>query len=68
MSTQREIQKKIWVKRLNFIWYKVSAIIWISLAIYVIHATNYFRLTYYSECTKKVYFYLGYFVLLTLEF
>eukprot|EP00930_Biecheleria_cincta_P020439 TRINITY_DN15382_c0_g1_i1.p1 TRINITY_DN15382_c0_g1~~TRINITY_DN15382_c0_g1_i1.p1 ORF type:complete len:221 (+),score=25.76 TRINITY_DN15382_c0_g1_i1:54-716(+) len=57
--SEREIAKKKWVKRLNWIWRKIMAAVWVGLACFTIWYTNFFRVIWESPLVNRTYFYMG---------
>mmetsp|Transcript_28019 Transcript_28019/g.55069 ORF Transcript_28019/g.55069 Transcript_28019/m.55069 type:complete len:218 (+) Transcript_28019:67-720(+) len=57
--SQREQAKKKWVARLNWLWRKISAAFWVSLAVWTIWYTNFFRVIWESPLVNRTYFHLA---------
>jgi len=57
---ERERLKRLWVERLNYVWYKVQAVLWVAASIYVIYYTNLFRVMWECPNVKRVFLYLGF--------
>merc|ERR1712194_557039 len=57
--TERDIARKKWVYRLNWIWTKISAAFWVAAACGTIWYTNFFRVIWESPLVSRSYFYLG---------
>jgi len=57
--TQREQAKKKWVGRLNWIWKKFTAALWVGAAVFTIWYTNFFRVIWESPLVNRTYFNLA---------
>jgi len=57
--TERERAKMKWVRRLNWVWRKLTAIFWVSITCLMIWYTNFFRVIWESPLVNRTYFYLG---------
>mmetsp|Transcript_65257 Transcript_65257/g.199631 ORF Transcript_65257/g.199631 Transcript_65257/m.199631 type:complete len:223 (-) Transcript_65257:43-711(-) len=57
--SERDIARKKWVKRLNWIWRKITAAFWVSLACFMIWWTNFFRVIWESPLVNRTYFYMA---------
>mmetsp|Transcript_40931 Transcript_40931/g.88684 ORF Transcript_40931/g.88684 Transcript_40931/m.88684 type:complete len:215 (+) Transcript_40931:62-706(+) len=57
--SERERAKKKWVKRLNWLWRKMTAAFWVSAACGLIWYTNFFRVMWESPLVNRTYFYLA---------
>lgn len=57
--TERERAKKKWVRRLNWVWRKLTAAFWIGLACATIYYTNFFRVIWEHPGVNRTYFYLA---------
>merc|ERR1719253_793706 len=57
--SEREIAKKKWVKRLNWVWRKITAAFWVAAACGMIYWTNFFRVIWESPKVNRTYFYLA---------
>jgi len=55
----RKLAVKKWVKRLNWVWRKLSAAFWVGLSCLVIYYTNFFRVIWESPLVNRTYFYLA---------
>eukprot|EP00928_Gymnodinium_smaydae_P091861 TRINITY_DN75620_c0_g1_i2.p1 TRINITY_DN75620_c0_g1~~TRINITY_DN75620_c0_g1_i2.p1 ORF type:complete len:234 (+),score=33.89 TRINITY_DN75620_c0_g1_i2:69-704(+) len=57
--SERELAKKKWVDRLNWVWRKINAAFWVGLACLTIYWTNFFRVIWESPLVNRTYFYLA---------
>jgi len=57
--TERELAKKKWVKRLQWVWRKITAAFWVGLACLMIWYTNFFRVIWESPLVNRTYFYIA---------
>eukprot|EP00933_Yihiella_yeosuensis_P037249 TRINITY_DN31143_c0_g1_i1.p1 TRINITY_DN31143_c0_g1~~TRINITY_DN31143_c0_g1_i1.p1 ORF type:complete len:234 (-),score=26.86 TRINITY_DN31143_c0_g1_i1:134-835(-) len=57
--SERELAKKRWVKRLNWVWIKLNAAFWVGAACGMIYYTNFFRVIWESPLVNKTYFYMA---------
>lgn len=57
--SQREIAKRKWVERLNWIWRKLHAGFWVGSAVMMIWWTNFFRVIWESPLVQRTYFNLA---------
>jgi len=55
----RKLAVKKWVKRLNWVWRKLSAAFWVGMSCLVIYYTNFFRVIWESPLVNRTYFYLA---------
>lgn len=58
--SEREIAKKKWVNRLNWIWRKMEAAFWVGLACLMIYWTNFFRVIWESPFVNRTYLHLAF--------
>lgn len=57
--SERDQAKKKWVRRLNWVWRKVTAAFWVAAACGMIYWTNFFRVIWESPLVNRTYFYLA---------
>jgi len=57
--SERELAKKKWVGRLNWLWRKITAAFWVGAAALLIWWTNFFRVIWESPLVNRTYFYLA---------
>jgi len=58
--SDRQRAKKKWVGRLDWVWKKINAAFWISVACGVIYWTNFFRVIWESPLVNRTYFYMAF--------
>jgi len=56
LDTERDRARKKWVKRLDWVWTKLSAMFWVGSAIVMIWYTNFFRVIWESPLVNRPYF------------
>eukprot|EP00392_Amoebophrya_sp_AT5.2_P003790 g3795.t1 len=59
-ETDRKKARRRWVDALNWVWDKVHAALWVSLACFMIYYTNFFRVIWESPLVHRSYLYLGF--------
>eukprot|EP00416_Gambierdiscus_australes_P019720 CAMPEP_0171071548 /NCGR_PEP_ID=MMETSP0766_2-20121228/10384_1 /TAXON_ID=439317 /ORGANISM="Gambierdiscus australes, Strain CAWD 149" /LENGTH=223 /DNA_ID=CAMNT_0011528097 /DNA_START=28 /DNA_END=699 /DNA_ORIENTATION=+ len=57
--SERELAKKKWVKRLDWLWRKITAAFWVGCACFMIWWTNFFRVIWESPLVNRTYFNLA---------
>merc|ERR1719277_269054 len=57
--SEREIAKKKWVRRLNWVWRKITAAFWVGVSCFMIWWTNFFRVIWESPLVNRTYFYMA---------
>lgn len=58
--SERDRARKKWVKRLNWVWKKITAAFWVAAAIGLMWYTNFFRVIWESPLVNRTYFYLAF--------
>mmetsp|Transcript_31513 Transcript_31513/g.91145 ORF Transcript_31513/g.91145 Transcript_31513/m.91145 type:complete len:225 (+) Transcript_31513:76-750(+) len=57
--SDRELAKKKWVQRLNWVWRKCEAAFWVGVSCLMIWWTNFFRVIWEHPSVNRTYFYLA---------
>lgn len=57
---ERTRAKKVWVNRLDTLWRKINAAVWIAIASYTIWYTNFFRVIWEHPGVRRPYLNLGF--------
>lgn len=57
--SERQKRVKVWVKRLNWVWRKITAAFWVGAACGMIWYTNFFRVIWESPLVNRTYFNLA---------
>jgi len=50
---QRNIRKKIWLRRIDFLYIRIKALLWILAAIYAICQSNFFHIIFIHPAVNK---------------